>query len=203
MRTAVTKNLATKFATVEEAEEAYGLGVDSYLCSPINNTNPSPSSDLSANSLLLHLASLTLSQCFELAQNIVPKLTCAQLVTLCSLISTKLTSTDIIRFISDFVSSLPFDDSVSIIDALFCQVSSSINLLKNSTNFISHSLQAMQTLQINNKPNMMYMLARVLSEKQPNGKPLLRTDRMPFGLIQYQIEFFNSTHINQVRLFPQ
>ncbi|KAI8503729.1 hypothetical protein Bbelb_187000 [Branchiostoma belcheri] len=51
----------------------------------------------------------------------------------------------------------------------------------------------------NNKPNLLYKFAQILSTNRPGTNiPLLQLDRMPFGLIQYQLEFYSSTNVHQI-----
>ena len=63
-------------------------------------------------------------------------------------------------------------------------------------NFVSMSIEAMDVLQNAGKPNLVYKWAKCIAGE--NGVPLMPPSRMPFGLIQYQMEFFTSTNIMQV-----
>jgi hypothetical protein len=57
----------------------------------------------------------------------------------------------------------------------------------------------MVELQRANKPNILYKLAYCIATKKPGTtEPLFPLDRMPFGLVQHQIEFFSSTNVSQV-----
>lgn len=62
-------------------------------------------------------------------------------------------------------------------------------------------IQAMQVLADAEKPHdLVYKFARCISDKRPDSNTsLMPLDRMPFGLVQYQIEFFTANYVNQVR----
>ena len=66
--------------------------------------------------------------------------------------------------------------------------------------FCSMNLAAMNELKCAKKsPSLVYDFARCIAVKRPGTTTsLMPLDRMPFGLVQYQIEFFTSTHVNQV-----
>ena len=69
----------------------------------------------------------------------------------------------------------------------------------NPTDFIALSLNVMMLLQQVNKSNIVYKLAYCLGTKRPGSdQPLLPLERMPFGLIQYQVDFFSCINISQV-----
>jgi hypothetical protein len=69
----------------------------------------------------------------------------------------------------------------------------------NPVDFITLSLQAMVELQSANKPNILYKLAFCIGTKQPGSNTtLFPMYRMPFGLVQYQIDFFSCTNISQI-----
>lgn len=206
MRNVVTKILAPKFTSVEEAEEAYGLGVDSYsnyMADSFNKpSNPTTctvtSPQLSADSLLTHLQTLTHSQTVDVANstlNNLPTDTCLPIV---QNIVQKFGSSDIIKLVSTLFKQLPEANQIHLLDKLFVDVAKPFN--PSQTDFISHAITAMKNLQNSGKDNTLYKFARVLSVKRPDGQTLFPLDRMPWGLVQYQVDFFNCTHINQVSL---
>ena len=62
----------------------------------------------------------------------------------------------------------------------------------NPADFISRSLSAMRLLQVHGKANLLYMFAFCLSEKRPGSEmPIFQIGRMPFGMIEYQLDFFS------------
>ena len=67
-------------------------------------------------------------------------------------------------------------------------------------NFVTLTLNAMARLEEAGKPNLIYNFTRCIAEDRPGTQtPLLPFDRMPFGLIEHQIQFF--THTNQAQVF--
>ena len=58
---------------------------------------------------------------------------------------------------------------------------------------------AMKALKDCGKENLLYKFAFCLTEKFPGTeRPILEMDRMPFGLIEYQLLFFSCTNMMQV-----
>jgi len=69
----------------------------------------------------------------------------------------------------------------------------------NPANFATLSVKAMKVLQENGKNNLLYKFGYCIANTRPGSEePLLPINRMPFGLVEYQIEFFSSTNIAQV-----
>ena len=60
----------------------------------------------------------------------------------------------------------------------------------------------MELLKQNNKNNLLYKFAFALCDTKPGtDEPVFPMDRMPFGLVEYQIEFFSCTHVKQVIMY--
>ena len=69
----------------------------------------------------------------------------------------------------------------------------------NQGNFASLSAKAMKLPQSQGKTNLVYRFAYVIATARPESdESLLPLNRMPYGLIEYQIDFFSSTNISQV-----
>ena len=81
-------------------------------------------------------------------------------------------------------------------DKQFVDAAISQGIDTNPADFTSLSLGAMKLLQENGKPNLIHTWAKCVFGD--NGKPLIPIHRMPFGLIQYQMQFFASTNVMQV-----
>ena len=59
----------------------------------------------------------------------------------------------------------------------------------------------MGRLQANKKRNVVYKLAKIVATNRPDSvtdESLIPLNRMPWGLLQYQIDFFACKHINEV-----
>lgn len=97
------------------------------------------------------------------------------------------------------VGSLNPEQLLQLTDKLFGDLAVSYKIYFNVTNFCALALDAMLLLQQNNKSNLLYKFASALTAKHPDTKEcILQMNRMPFGLLQYQIEFFSCTNISQV-----
>ena len=60
----------------------------------------------------------------------------------------------------------------------------------------------MALLKQNNKNSLLYKFAFALCDTKPGtDEPVFPMDRMPFGLVEYQIEFFSCTHVKQVIVY--
>ena len=68
-------------------------------------------------------------------------------------------------------------------------------------NFLDVSLNAMRTLQLENKKNLIYDLSLCL-QRSDNGDKETRMpmERMPFGLIDYNIRFFAHSSSQKLRM---
>ncbi|XP_078357969.1 uncharacterized protein LOC144642774 isoform X1 [Oculina patagonica] len=71
----------------------------------------------------------------------------------------------------------------------------------NPADFASKSIRAMKRLQEHGKNNLLYKFAFCIANSRPGSDvPLFPLDRMPFGLVEYQIEFFAATNIAQLKV---
>ena len=97
------------------------------------------------------------------------------------------------------MSLLCFNDVLNIATKLWKVLFTAYNINTNPADFIVLSLNAMLLLQQANKSNIVYKLAYCLGTKRPGSdQPLLPLEPMPFGIIQYQVDFFSCTNISQV-----
>jgi hypothetical protein len=99
----------------------------------------------------------------------------------------------------ELASLLDNSDLEMLTNKLFLHLALAHNITSNPANFCSLSIKAMQQLMKNNKNNLLYKFAFTLCNTKPGTDELLfPMDRMPFGLVEYQIEFFSCAHIRQV-----
>ena len=84
-------------------------------------------------------------------------------------------------------SALEKEIKIAILDKLFSDLFHSVGLIGNCSNFVNLSIEAMKVLQDAKKHNLVY-----------KWSPLIPLNRMPFGLIEYQLEFFTATNVMQV-----
>ena len=77
----------------------------------------------------------------------------------------------------------------NVLNNMYLQVANNMGINTNPADYASMSLAAMVEVQNNRKPNLVYKWSQCLTRKS-EGKPVLQMNRMPLGLIQFQIEFF-------------
>ena len=91
------------------------------------------------------------------------------------------------------------DELEDLLNKLFLHLALAHNITSNPGNYCSMSIKAMELLKMNNKNNLLYKFALALCNTKPGtNEPVFPMDRMPFGLVEYQIEFFSCTHVKQV-----
>ena len=88
---------------------------------------------------------------------------------------------------------LPHLKISSTTNLLCLQKKSGIN--SNPESFVSISVEAMKRLQDYKKNNLVYKFSKTIATDRLKEKiPLLQVDRMPFGLVEYVIEFHTYTN---------
>ena len=86
-----------------------------------------------------------------------------------------------------------------LLNKLFLHLTLAHDITSNPAKFCSLSIRSMKLLKQNNKSNLLYKFALALCQTNPiTGEPVFPMNRMPFGLVEYQIEFFSCTNVNQV-----
>ena len=90
----------------------------------------------------------------------------------------------------------------NLVNYLYWGLSCSKGIKTNVFDFASLSTDAMARLQHANKPNLIYKFAYCVGTNRPDSsEPKFLFDRMPFGLVQHQIEFFSVLNSCQVCKF--
>lgn len=177
------------------------MTIDSLMGSEIPNTAETPS--LKVPSLLLsHLTKLTHDQLENLIKEGISLLQPHALVGVLSETLTKFHVSnvkDVEQLVFPMFSFLEKDIKTALLDKLFFELCKSDGILSICSMFISLSIEAMKVLQMANKPNLVYKWSQCIVGE--NGVPLIPLNRMPFGLIQYQLEFFTATNVMQVWVF--
>ena len=106
------------------------------------------------------------------------------------------TISDIIMFFNGL---LEHSKRLNLTNRLFKQIAIDTGINTNPGDFVTLAVNAMSNLQDNRKPNILYKFAYSLGNKKPGTEEtLFPMSRMPFGMVQYQIEFFSCTHLSQV-----
>ena len=90
-------------------------------------------------------------------------------------------------------------DTLSIVEHLCSWLASKNGLESNVLGFVQLSLAAMKRLETSSKVNLVIKFCQMLANDRPdNSGPLISLNRMPFGLLQYCIEFFTCTNVMQL-----
>ncbi len=90
------------------------------------------------------------------------------------------------------------DDKEKLLDQLFMNHAMSNGILSNPSKYVTISIAAMKHLQQNGKSNLVYKWPQCINRQNGEGKHVLSVNRMPFGLLQYQIEFFSASNTMSV-----
>ena len=88
---------------------------------------------------------------------------------------------------------------VELANLAFLELALQNGINSNPANFAELAMHAMKRLQDNGKNNLIYKFALCIASNRPGSKDsLFPINRMPFGMVEYQIEFFSATNIMQV-----
>ena len=186
VRRHVLVNLRKKYATIEEAEAALGLSVESYL-----DSSPSQVSATDG----------TRDEALNLSPSLTGKLSCLTKAQLMDLVIESLALlgpnaqiiTDLLMRHFDKHTNL---DVLSIIEQLYACLATKMGIASTVLSFM-RPLEAMRRR--TNKVNLVVKFCQGLVLDRPDKSgPLIPLHRMPFGLLQYCIEFFTCTNVMQV-----
>ena len=93
---------------------------------------------------------------------------------------------------------------LAITDQLYALVAEKMGLTSTAMGFVRLSLEAMRRLELNDKVNLVIKFRQGFANERPDKSgPLIPLPQMPFGLLQYCIEFFTCANVMQVTLFHQ
>ena len=97
------------------------------------------------------------------------------------------------------ISSLDDAQLTELANLCFLELALKSGIDSNPADFASLSVNAMKKLQVQKKNNLVYKFVFCIAKNLPGSdETLFPMDRMPFGLVEYQIEFFSTTNIMQV-----
>lgn len=182
----VSIDLKKKFKTLDDAEAALGISVQTYIDgSPNLPSEPSPSTDD-----------------LNLSPSLVQKLSCLSQKHLIDLITEGLsllgTNFNLAELLTNFLNKASVN-ALNVVEQLYLWLAQKMGISSSVLGFVELSLAAMQRSQANNKVNFVVKFCQCLAIDRPDKSgPLMPIHRMPFGLIQYCIEFFTCTNVMQV-----
>ena len=200
------KVLRQKYQTVANAELKFGLDVSYYIGedSTINTKNTSQIFTLTTVNLEVFMV-LTQSQKLQILKELYASLDHDGKVKCCSDVFFKGNSVVkgvVISLIqSVYANNTHISELMTLMDDAFMKLAVGNGLCSNPKYFVSNSIKAMKRLSTQNKPNLVYKFSQMLTiQKAANCmEPVIQLDRMPFGLLEYIIQFFTATHVNQVQ----
>ncbi len=195
-----------EYETIVNAELKLGLDVNHYMgkCSPNNAKNNSKTFRLTPGHLEV-LTVLTQTQRLQVLKELYLSLDDEGKVKCCNDIFFEGNSS-LKRVIIPLIQSIiatnsHMDEMMTFMDEAFLTLAMSNGLCSNPKYFVSNSIKAMKRLSSNDKPNLVYKFSQMLNlQKAANPmEPVIQLDRMPFGLLEYVIQFFTAININQVQ----
>lgn len=190
VRKHVFVDLRKRYKTIDEAEAGLGLTVESYIDSSPAQTSLQDDID----------------QALNLSPSLARKLTCLSTSQLMDLV---IESLQLIGPNVDFVTQLLLRvfnelkdlDVLNITEQIYSWLANKVGITSTVLGFVTLSLEAMKRLEENNKVNLVIKFCQGLATDRPDKSgPLIPLHRMPFGLLQYCIEFFTCTNVMQVIL---
>ena len=197
VRQRVVNFMRQHYKTVKEAEDFYGLDVECYLSdfSSTASSTSEPSSRLN-EVLASSIKFLTQKQLEELVMKALATIRDQKSPLLKVFSAIQLSSNTRKELMNKMYQPIDFRDKMKFMDKQFADAAISQGIDKNPADFTSLSLGATKVLQENGKPNLIHTWAKCVFGY--NGKPLIPIHRMPFGLIQYQMQFVASTNVMQM-----
>ena len=114
------------------------------------------------------------------------------------------TEHDVVRVCQQAFASMEADEQLKLLSDLFSaflkQRHPHVRLLP--LDFLKLVVLGLQRLHDAGRANVIYLLAKALGTTRPDGSDsLLPTSRMPMGLLEYMVEFFTASSVQQVNKF--
>jgi len=101
--------------------------------------------------------------------------------------------------LTSVIAGLDDTELIHFANLVFLELALKNGINSNPANFAELAVCAMKRLQENGKNNLVYKFALCIATNRPESNDsLFPLNRMPFGMVEYQIEFFSSTNIMQI-----
>ena len=185
IRARVFNSLKVKFPKLEDAEEFYNLTLSS--CLNEMEQTPAPRGITVPQSPADMVDKVTQTPAHE------------ESAVMSASTTTIGTCTTVCVDFTAVISSLNEAQLTELANLCFLELALKNGIDSNPADFVSLSVSAMKKLQEQKKNNLVYKFAFCLARNRPGSdKTLFPLDRMPFGLVEYQIDFFSATNIMQV-----
>jgi len=86
-----------------------------------------------------------------------------------------------------------------VLSNLLCELLSNEYSAQVPSDFLKVAAEGMKHLHNCNRSNVIYLIARALgTARDDQSDSLLPAKRMPMGLIEHTVNFFNAEHVNEV-----
>ena len=185
--------LRPRFKTVDDAEEEYKLNNESLL-----NSDAGEQISSSKRSVKTNTDPIDELECEVISQNETATLSISAKIAI-NKFAKIISASNVNQVIMFLAALLTYNAKLNLTNSLWLNLANTNNINNNPADFVSLSLDAMIILMQVNKPNLLYKFACCIAKKRPDSEDsLFPLNRMPFGLVEYQIEFFSCTHIAQV-----
>ena len=182
----VQRHLVSQFRTLEEAEDSYKIDYfegqqeasDAAATKATSTPLKSPLHNLSGNlSPIFHQSPL---------KNVTPEISTGDLIKLMMNGFLKMTRLQREQFLS-YLFCIHLSHDVGVNDGYI------------PANFLQLAGSSFKNLQVAGKENTLYFLARSVGELRPDGSgPRMPLDRMPFGLIHHNLQFFAKDNVSNI-----
>ncbi|CAC5375848.1 unnamed protein product [Mytilus coruscus] len=215
-RAKIVNHFRMTYLTIAEAEEEFAINYEEstsifddsgFIETPKTSATPATSHSVD-HFVEYYLSKFSQDHVVSIWQKLIKKITDSQLIQSLKPIlnedqMVKLINTSSVDFAEQLVKAnfqrLSLETKKQCLDQMFQSVAEEEGLKIETARFNSISLSAMKTLKDNDKPNLVKDFVKCLGTTRPNSQePLMPVTRMPFGLIQHQIQFFCASDIRQV-----
>ena len=178
--------LRATYGSISKAEEAFGLSADAYGGCSENVGEP-----------LLKASSSLFSNLEIIKDSKIMDMTCKASKKLPNLIPKELLK----KVFYDPLDSVP-ETAQSVSDEIAKEMTVFHGFMYSDSRPVTRHINAMRTLSASVKnPYLVEKFARCITDRRPNSnESLMPLDKKPFGLIQFQIDFFTASNVNDVKL---
>ena len=175
--------LRATYRSISKAEEAFGLSAEAYAGSSENVGEPL----LKASSSFSNLDILKDSQIMDLACKAARKLP-------------NLLRKELLKEVFHALLDSEPETAQSVSDEFAKEMAVVHGFKYSDSRPVTRHINAMRTLSAAGKnPYLVEKFATCITDRRPNSmESLMPLDKMPFGLIQFQIDFFTASNVNDV-----
>lgn len=190
--------LKKNYGTVEAAEEHFGLTVEGYLegTDSIGAQGQGDGEKRISDEIRERIKRMPR---MEVEEAVLEGLQCLESLS-GKVVDALLRKVELKDVVSRLIERMEEKDKEVLLDNLYLQVAKANGIDSNPSDYACLSINAMKKLQAGGKNNLLYKFTQCIAVDRPDKSgPLMLMDRMPFGMVEYCIEFFSCTITDQVR----